>query len=93
MSDWETEILERSERETPGWPRYVRAVYPIYRELLSSDAETEGYRFVDADAAIASTEEAVFVDDFHLGDRGNRLVAEHLYGLLLDIVIARASER
>ena len=71
----------------------MRNAYPYYRSFLAEDALREGYRFVDADAAIASARDAVFVDDFHLGDRGNRLLAEHLYEVLIDTVIDRAASR
>lgn len=93
LADWEVQRLEESERSSPEWPRYVREAYPRFRQRLAEDALREGYRFVDADAAIAQEREAVFVDDFHLGDRGNRLVAEHLYEAIIDLVIARARSR
>lgn len=91
LSDWERLLIEQSERETPSWPKHVREAYPVFRSRLAEDARRERYRFVDGDDAIKNTNEAVFVDDFHLGDRGNRLVADHLYGELIEFVLARTA--
>jgi lysophospholipase L1-like esterase len=93
LSDWEREILENDARSMPGWHAFVEGAYEYYRQHLAQDARDEGYRFVDADAAIASESEALFIDEYHLGDRGNRLVAEHLLEHLLPTVVARARQR
>lgn len=93
LADWEQELLKRSEASTPGWPAYVRDAYPKYKRALADDALREGYSFFDADVAIQAEKEAVFVDDFHLGDRGNALLARHLHGLLADRVEAIVGRR
>ena len=90
LADWEEYLLELAEVSYPGWPAYVREVYPQYRAAgLRRNAGAEGYRYADADPAIADEPESVFVDDFHFGDRGNRLIAEHLYELLLPLLEQR----
>jgi hypothetical protein len=93
LTDWEEELLTRARTSYAGWPEYVDEAYSVYRDGLAEDAAREEYGFADADAAIADEPEAVFVDDYHLGDRGNRLIAEHLFDLIAERLVERANSR
>ncbi len=93
LADFEVHLMERAEHFFPGWPDYVRRSYPQLRARLEADAAEVGYAFVDADVAVAGERESVFIDDFHFGDRGNRLVAEHMRSVLLPLLTTRVAER
>ena len=93
LADWERYLLELAEVNYPGWPAYVRRAYPQYRAAVEADAAAEGYRYADADPAIEDEPESVFVDDFHFGDCGNRLIAEHLHGPLVPMLERRMVAR
>ena len=58
---------------------------PTYKE----DAAREGYRFIDGDEAISSESRTLFVDHVHFGDRGNSVIARHLFGSLGGIIRGR----
>lgn len=78
LSAAEEALLSYHERNFVNFGQYNRMVYETYRRLFSSDAALCGYQFIDGDAAISGELNTVFVDQCHLGDRGNRLVASHL---------------
>jgi lysophospholipase L1-like esterase len=82
LSGWERLVVLRAEQQYVGFPEYNRKVYAAYRRSLPERAEKDGYLFVDGDLAIAAEAKAVFADHVHLGSRGNRLVGQHLAGVL-----------
>ena len=82
LSGWERLVVERAEQQFVGFPEYNRKVYAAYRRSLPERAEKDGYLFVDGDLAIAAEAKGVFADHVHLGSRGNRLVGQHLAGVL-----------
>ena len=65
-----------------GFAAYNYKVYQIYRKLLPVDARNNGYIFGDGDDAIKFEEKTVFNDEVHFDDRGNRLLAEHMFKIL-----------
>ena len=78
LTPHEEQLLRESERKYIAFPRYNRELYDRYRRELPKLAAQEGFFYADADRAIAREPKSVFEDQVHLGDRGNRLVAEHL---------------
>ena len=75
----EIDLRNYNEENYVGFPEYIRDVYSIYREILPNDAKMNQYHFIDGDFAIQYEEESVFFDHVHFGDRGNRLIANHLF--------------
>jgi lysophospholipase L1-like esterase len=75
-SQRETRLIRRR-----GEPmhRYTQAVYQHARAQLSA-LEAEGFRFIDAVDAFShlTAKDEVFVDLYHLGDRGNEIMARWL---------------
>lgn len=62
----------------PGSAEYARAVYPIYVGVAKEVATAEGVRYVDCSHPFDGLGEAVFMDEVHLNERGNALIAERL---------------
>jgi lysophospholipase L1-like esterase len=93
LGDWEQTVLERSRAEDALWLEYAARTFHLFRERLPPDAAREGYAFRDAERAVHGERESLFVDQFHLGDRGNAALADYLYGELDPIVRALARER
>lgn len=79
LSDYEKLFTKEDEKITVGLPEYTQKVYTLYEKLLPRDAAENGYYYIDGDDAIANETKSVFIDEAHLGDRGNRLIANHLF--------------
>lgn len=73
---------------------YFRRCYATYRAELPG-LEGPGVRFADLSVALdeadAGTE--LFLDSYHFGDRGNRLLARRLFELVVPLLEARAASR
>ena len=68
---------------------YNIKMYAIYREWLPKLARELGVYFHDADKAISTEQRAVFTDWMHFGDRGNRLIALHLFEVIETVLSNR----
>lgn len=79
LSPWEQSIIKRGEKKFSGFPEYNRRIYGILKHILPLDAQENGYLFLDGDEAIKDEKRSVFVDNVHFGDRGYRLVAQHMF--------------
>ena len=66
-----------------GSAEYFRGCYALFRERLPQ-LELPGFHFVDASDAFdaRTSDEEIFLDSYHFGDRGNRLLAERLFELI-----------
>ncbi|MDP6735843.1 MAG: hypothetical protein QF732_05040 [Nitrospinaceae bacterium] len=64
------------------FPDYNARIYEILRDRLPLHAEENHYRYVDADNIIAGSDEGIFFDQVHMGERGNRLVSEEMARLI-----------
>jgi hypothetical protein len=64
-------------------------MYAIYREWLPKLTRELGVYFHDADKAISTEQRAVFTDWMHFGDRGNRLIALHLFEVIETVLSNR----
>lgn len=82
LTDLEKVIVRHGESVYVAFPGYHRDVYSLYRRIFPEDARENGYYYIDGDGAIRSERKTVFFDHVHLSDRGNRLVAVHLYNEL-----------
>lgn len=71
----------------PGVTDYFRRCYALYRERLP-DLAAEGIVFADASVALdgLGAESEVFLDSYHFGDRGNRLLARWLFERLAPLL-------
>jgi len=78
LSEWETQLREKNEAATPAYGAYNAAVYSLYRAQLEEKLTSLKVDFIDLDPAIADEARSVFTDHVHLGDRGNRMLAERL---------------
>lgn len=92
LTPYERELLEDYEQRYPGFAEYNAAAYAGYREAVAADAEASGYLFWDGDAAISASEESVFADHVHLGDRGNRMLGEYLHSQIRPLLVAGRDE-
>ena len=61
---------------------YNQVMYELYRKILPNDAMAENYQFIEGDEAIKSETKGLFIDHVHFGDRGNRLIAQHLFPII-----------
>jgi len=84
LSKREEEKLKFSQKYYVYFNEYLCRLYELYREILPKSAKTNGFVFIDADKAIANEEKSVFIDHCHFGDRGNRLIKEHLYDKIVE---------
>ena len=89
LSDFERLELERNEEMFYKISEYSRNIYDYLYENISTDAFKKGYRFFYADDAIKNETKSVFVDHCHFGDRGNKLIGEHLAKIILTILQTR----
>jgi lysophospholipase L1-like esterase len=71
------------------FPDYNASIYEILRERLPLHAAENHYLYVDADDIIAGTDDGIFFDYVHMGERGNRLVGEEMARLIHDLELAR----
>jgi hypothetical protein len=76
-----------------GFAAYNYKVYQIYRKLLPVEALNNGYIFVNGDDAIKFEEKTVFIDEVHFDDRGNRLLAEHMFKVLNPLIDEISTKR
>lgn len=76
LNSYEQGFIESNESSSVGYQGYNRMVYDLYRSRLPSDLNRLGITFWDGDDALAGETQAAFADNVHLGDRGNRLLAE-----------------
>ena len=62
------------------WVAYFRHAYRLIHEALAV-RESQDFGFIDLASVFdeAGATEQIFLDSFHFGDRGNRLLAEALY--------------
>ena len=64
------------------FPEYNNRIYTKLREILPQHAREYGYVYVDSDTIINKSEDGIFFDFAHMGERGNRLVGEHMAKLI-----------
>jgi lysophospholipase L1-like esterase len=79
LTNYEKEFLKDDENITVGLPEYIQKAYKIYEKLLPRDAAENGYYYIDGDNAIANETKSAFIDEAHFGDRGNDLIANHMF--------------
>lgn len=72
------EVEVRTKVDEGGYAAHVRANYPLFRDQARAAAEAGGARFVDGTTIFDGRPDAVFVDQVHVNDRGNELIAESL---------------
>lgn len=87
LSEYEQGLVTWGENQLLDYPRYNADLYALYRKELPG----LGLAMHDADLALAAEPKTVFVDQVHFGDRGNRLLGEHLSQLLLPVLRQRIS--
>ncbi len=83
----ERAIREREAKDAPGYDRLGLERYPGFVRAAEEVAREEGALFVDLTTAFDSVADAVFVDQVHLNDRGQEVVARQVFP-----VVARALE-
>lgn len=83
LSDFENNNNNLSEEKLNlGFKTYNKKIYTLYRTILSEDAQKNNYIFVDGDEIISNQKETLFIDSCHFGDKGNRIIGNHMYNLL-----------
>ena len=93
LSPFENSILDYHEKRYVGFHSYNSLVYDLYRKELPKVADKEGFLFVDGDDAISHESKTVFDDNVHFGDRGNRLISEHMTSILHERIVEIQSQR
>ncbi len=79
------------ERQQIDLAQYNIKMYAVYRERLPELAREFGVYFYDADKAISTEQRTVFTDWMHFGDRGNRLIALHLFEVIETVLSNRGA--
>jgi hypothetical protein len=82
LSVCEKDVLKFFAKGYQFFPDYNASIYEILRERLPLHAEENNYLYVDADNIIAGSDEGIFFDYVHMGERGNRLVGEEMARLI-----------
>lgn len=82
LSPYENYMLDYTNKRFVGFHNYYSLIYDLYRKELPKVADKEGFLFVDGDDAISHESKTVFDDNVHFGDRGNRLISEHMTSIL-----------
>jgi lysophospholipase L1-like esterase len=93
LSPYENSILDYHEKRHVGFHSYYSLLYDLYRKELLKVADKEGFLFVDGDDAISHEPKTVFDDNAHFGDRGNRLISEHMTSILYERIAEIQSRR
>jgi lysophospholipase L1-like esterase len=85
--------LER-EIQGKGVNEYFRRCFAVYREELPR-LEEEGIHYADLSVVFddADADAEIFLDAYHFGDRGNRLLARRLFEVVAPLLAARAAGR
>jgi len=86
LSEYEAYLLRHNRTRLVWFSEYTRMCYALYRERFPKLAEDESFLFLDSDAAISNERSTVFDDHVHFGDRGYRLIADHLSANLRDLL-------
>ncbi len=83
LTDRERKYLEEEKGLGRGSTRYFAECYAVYRAELPK-LELPRFRFVDLAGVFdhLSSDTDIFVDSYHFGDKGNRLIAERLFAEL-----------
>lgn len=82
LTDWEKQIVKQGEDKHIGFPEYQKKLYSLYRARLPREAQKNAFLYIDGDNAIMTEAKSVFADHVHFGDRGNRLIAKHLFKVI-----------
>jgi len=79
------------EQFQPGSTEYFATCYRAISERLAN-LPRKGFRYVDLSGIFDRTgsDQEIFLDRFHFGDRGNELIANDLYRALLPVLDPRA---
>ena len=93
LSKWEKANKKTADQLSVGFADYTYKIYQMYRKLIPVDALNNGYIFADGDDAIKFEEKTVFNDEVHFDDRGNRLLAEHMFKILNPLIDKIAAKR
>jgi lysophospholipase L1-like esterase len=93
LSPFENSMLDDSNKRFVGFHRYYSRIYDLYRKELPKVADKEGFLFVDGDGAISDESKTVFDDNVHFGDRGNRLISEHMTSILHERIVEIQNQR
>jgi len=86
LSPYEDYLAKKNKKQYIGFSDYNSKLYDLFREYLPNIAAAEGFMFVNGDMAIANEPKTAFDDHVHFGDRGNRLIGEHLAGILSNVL-------
>ncbi len=83
LTDRERKYVEEEKGLGQGSTRYFAECYAVYREELPK-LELPRFRFVDLAGVFdgLSSDTDIFVDSYHFGDKGNRIIAEQLFAEL-----------
>jgi hypothetical protein len=93
LSKFEKFMQEHIGNAYIGFAAYNYKIYQMYRKLLPVDALNNGYIFADGDDAIKFEEKTVFNDEVHFDNRGNRLLAEHMFKILNPLIDKIAAKK
>lgn len=91
LSRFEQDILESNAKRFIGLASYHDKAYALMNARLKSIASQNGFLYRAADEAIKNESRSLFADHVHFGDRGNRLIGEHLARLLTPVVKANGA--
>ena len=83
LSLWEKNIRANIRHSHIGFPEYNIKNYEMLKSSLQLDALEKDYLFIEGDNAIKHEKRSVFTDYIHLGDRGNKLIANYLYNVII----------
>jgi lysophospholipase L1-like esterase len=86
FSKWEKHTFKIHSEFFVGFSSYNQKIYSTYRELIPIDAKNNNYLFIDGDKAISFEEKTAFSDDVHFGYRGNQLIGEHMFNILIPLI-------
>jgi hypothetical protein len=86
LTKYEHIVMKSYSKAYVGFANYNYKIYQLYKKLLPIDALNNGYVFVNGDEAIKAEEKTAFSDEVHFNDRGNRLLAEHMFKTLNPLI-------
>ncbi len=66
---------------------YFRACYRLINSALQS-FDADGYRFINMAGIFdeLQADNELFIDSYHFGDKGNEIIAQHIYAALRDLL-------
>lgn len=92
LTKFEKSELSRYESVHKSIISYSKSFYDLILGELKKNGEKLDINYAYADVAIANNKDTLFIDHCHFGDKGSKLIGEHLAKILIPLLNKRGCE-